>query len=95
MDKKKHEEIFLYGLGGAEKSFRPLMYEKIEKEDISINTLRNVASIIKSSVPNVMEVYAIDTYYGLFPDYMKTRKGDIEACAIFKDLLQRNGLRIM
>lgn len=87
--------IFLYGIGGARDQYRVIRYTRIDEQDFSINTLMYEASIMRINYPSVEHVYAVDNRYGLGKTYLESvKKNSIESCAIFKDLIQRQGLEI-
>jgi hypothetical protein len=45
--------------------------------------------------PGIERVYAIDNRYGLKREYVESyKKNSIESCAIFKDILEREGLLV-
>lgn len=89
-------QIILYGLGGAEKQYRSLCYYCIYDELISIKEIKYQAYLLKMRNPSVSMVFAIDNRYALKKDYINSYKeNSIESCAIFKDLLEREGIRVL
>lgn len=89
------KSIFLYGIGGARDQYRVIRYTRIDEWDFSINTLMYEASIMRINYPSVEHVYAVDNRYGLGRTYLESvKKNSIESCAVFKDLIQRQGLEI-
>lgn len=87
--------IFLYGIGGARDQYRVIRYTRIDEPDFSINTLLYETSMMKMRYPSIEHVYAVDNRYGLGKTYLESvKKNSIESCAIFKDLIQRQGLEI-
>ena len=89
------KRIFLYGIGGAEKQYRVLKYWVVEEEFISIMNIKYHADMLKIRNPSIEHVYAVDDRYGLYRDYMESiKKNSIESCAIFKDILEREGIKI-
>lgn len=87
--------VYIYGLGGAEKQYKVLHYKFLVDEDISIRNIIYEATMMKVRNPSIEKVYAIDNRHGLKRDYQESyRKNTIESCAIFKDILEREGLEI-
>lgn len=94
MEHKK--QIILYGLGGPDIQYVALGYFCIYEEDISIENIMRTAQIMRMKNPTVESVYAIDNRPGLKKDYLiSIKKHTIESCAIFKDLLERYGLKVI
>ena len=90
------KQVFIYGLGGADKQYKALAYRFIMDEDISITNIIYNASMLKAKNPSVEAVYAIDNYHGLRRDLMESvTKNSIESCAIFKNILETQGIRII
>lgn len=87
--------IYLYGISGAQDSYRVVRYQVIEEEYISIGYMKHVAALMKIKYPSIQHVYAMDQRYGLRRDYMDACKNNsIESWFIFKDILESEGLRI-
>lgn len=87
--------IFLYGIAGADKKYRVLRYACIEEPHFSINNIRYAAQLMRIRNPSIEHVYALDNRYGLRRDYMESiKKNTIESCAIFKDILERDGWKV-
>lgn len=92
------KRIFLYGISGAQDQYRVVEYWfiNIEKEPMTIKNLLYHAISLKVWNPGIEQVYAIDDRRGLRQDYMKScKKNSIESWAIFKNILQTEGLRII
>lgn len=88
-------KIFLYGIGGAENKYRVLRYEDMGDEKISIGDMVTTARYMRFRNPSIERVFAVDDRYGLAEDYRTSiRKNTVESCAIFKDLLERDGIEI-
>lgn len=80
-------QIILYGVSGASKAY----YE----EYISINAILRQAQGLRMKNPDVEHVYAIDNRYGLRRDYKESMKeNSIESHYIFKDILEREGMKV-
>lgn len=90
------KQIILYGLSGADQQYRVVKYWVIFEKDISISNINFQASIMKMACPNIEAVYAVDNRPGLKQDFVHTvKKNTIENCAIFKDILERSGIRVI
>ena len=93
---EQQKQIILYGLGGADIQYVALSYFCIYEDDISIENIMLFAHIMRMKNPTIESVYAIDNRRGLRRDYeTSVRKHTIESCAIFKDLLERYGIKII
>ena len=91
----KMNQIILYGFGGARDQYRVMKYFVIFDDNVSIRTMKNEAEVLKIKCPSIEHVYAVDTRRGLRKDFEESvRQNSIESCAIFKDLIERDGLRI-
>lgn len=91
--------VYLYGLGGADQQFRVVRYTPVEIDNLLgttfgvIRTLKYEAQMMKMKYPNIERVFAIDNGRGLARDYREAcKKNSIESHAIFKDILEREGL---
>ena len=92
------KQIFLYGIAGASDQYRVVRYTCIdlELESLSIRDLMYEATALEVRYPSVEEVYAIDNRHGLRQDYMRAfKKNSIESWAIFKSILQTEGLKVI
>ena len=91
----KMNQIILYGLGGARDKYRVMKYFVIFDDNVSIRTMKNEAEVLKIKNPSIEHVYAVDNRRGLKKDFEESiRQNSIESCAIFKDIIEREGLRI-
>lgn len=89
------KQVFLYGIGGADTQYGVIRYTCIPEEDISINTIKYEASMMRIKYPSVKRVFAIDNRPGLRRDYIVAiKKNSIESCAIFRDILEKEGNEI-
>lgn len=90
------KKIFLYGIGGACDSYRLIRYVWLDKRDVSIRSMLYYASKMVESNPFIRTVYALDNRYGLSKEaQMSLKHPSIENCIVFKDTLEREGIRIM
>ena len=89
------KQIILYGVAGPSESFRVVRYRTIYSEEISIREINYQTKRLRESCPNIRIVYAIDNRHGLRRDYMDAvHSNSIEGWAIFKDILEREGMNI-
>ena len=72
-----------------------LAYHFITEEEITITNIVYHASMLKARNPSVETVYAIDNYPGLRNDCKASMyRSTIENCAIFKNILEIQGVQI-
>ena len=93
--------VYLYGLGGADQMYRVIRYSAVEIDNLVgtnygvIRTLKYEATMMRMKYPNIERVFVIDNGRGLARDYANALKTHtIESHAIFKDLLEREGLEL-
>lgn len=93
--------VYLYGLGGADQMYRVIRYSAVEIDNLVgtnygvIRTLKYEATMMRMKYPNIERVFAIDNGRGLARDYIDAwKKNTIESHAIFKDILEREGLEL-
>ena len=93
--------VILYGLGGADQMYRVIRYSAVEIDNLVgtnygvIRTLKYEATMMRMKYPNIERVFAIDNGRGLARDYANALKTNtIESHAIFKDILEREGLEL-
>lgn len=89
-------EIVLYAIGGADQMYRVLRYERLGRTTSSIPDLKYEASCsLMNRYPNCEHVYAMANRNKLDVDYRTALKeNSIESWAIFKDILEREGIRV-
>lgn len=88
-------QIILYGLGNAEQQYIVQRYYIIYEDEASIRNIMYRASMLKAATPGIESVYAIDNRRGLYREYLDSIKiHSVESCAIFKDTLEREGIRV-
>ena len=88
-------QIILYGLGGARDKYRVMKYFVIFDDNVSIRTMKNEAEVLRIKNPSIEHVYAVDNRRGLKKDFEESiHQNSIESCAIFKDIIEREGLLI-
>lgn len=89
-------QVILYGIAGAENQYRVIRYFIIDAELVSISNIVYQANMLRIKNPTVEHVYAVDNRRGLRRDYVESyKKNTIESCAIFKDILEREGIMII
>ena len=89
------KEIFLYGLSGPEDQYRVVRYSRIRENSISINEIIDTADMMRIRYPSIKQVWAIDSTLELYYDYRDAfKRNSVEGWIIFKDILERDGLRI-
>ena len=65
-------------------------------EEVTIRNILYQAAMLKAINPSVEKVYAIDNYRSLHRDFNDSiRKNTIESCAIFKNILESQGIEIL
>lgn len=91
-----NNQVVIYGLGGATKEYRVLEFFTIfdTSRDI-ISEIYRISARMKVRNPSVEKIYVIDNRRGLKKDYMESfRTNSLEGWAIFKDMLEREGIQI-
>lgn len=89
-------QVILYGIAGADNQYRVIRYFIIDAELVSISNIVYQANMLKIKNPTIEHVYAIDNRRGLRRDYVESyKRNTIESCAIFKDILEREGIMII
>lgn len=89
-------KIILYGIGGPSKQYAVLGYYRIFEDELDIvGTIRREAEWLRANNPSILHVYMISNRRGLRRDYQEAvRVGNIESYAMFKDILEREGMRV-
>lgn len=92
-------KIFLYGISGADTAYRVLKYCFIdaEREEFpSIMQIKYQAWMLQVKNQSIEHVYAIDNRKGLRSDFIYAMKqNSIESWAVFKNILETEGLQII
>ena len=90
------KRIYLYGLAGAEQKYRIVTHSYIDEDNYSIRNIAGHAAWMAHTNSSVEHVYAIDMRPGLAYDYKRAwTRNSIESYAIFKDILEREGIRVI
>lgn len=89
------KKVFVYGLADAKTSYAVVKYQYIKDEDLSIKNIAWVADRMKKNYPTVTHVYVIEDRPGLYWDYMDAiREHSVESFALFKSILENEGLKL-
>lgn len=90
------KQIYLYGIAGVEKQYAVIRYTRIEEDSISIQNIVYCSTMLKIKNPDIEHVYAVDDRRGLAWDYRDAIKSNsLEGFAIFKDILEREGILVI
>ena len=89
-------QIILYGIAGASKQYKAIRYWVIEPGLYSTWYVKHCANVMRMENPTIEHVYQMDNRYGLKREFTESvKRNSIESCAIFKDTLEREGLKII
>ena len=89
------KNLILYGIGDASYQYRVLKYFCIYDENIDVTEIKRIARTMQIINPSIKHVYLISNRHGLRREFQESIKRDsIESCAIFKDILEREGIKI-
>lgn len=89
-------QYILYGIAGASKQYVAVRYEIIEGDWASVWSFRHIANTMRMEYPTVEHVYLMDNRYGLRREFTESiKQHSIESCAIFKDTLEREGIKLI
>lgn len=87
--------LILYGIGDAKYQYRVLKYFCIYDENIGIAEIKRIARTMQVINPSIEHVYLISNRHGLRREFQESiKRNSIESCAIFKDILEREGIKI-
>ena len=87
--------IILYGIGDARYQYRVLRYFTIYDERADTSEIKRIARMMQVINPSIEHVYIITNRHGLKREFMEsTKRNSIESCAIFKDTLEREGIKV-
>ena len=91
-------KIFLYGIAGADQAYRVVKYWcffNVDTKPVTIRDLMYQATMLQVKNPSIEHVYAIDDRHGLHSDFRYAmKKNSVESWAIFKNILETEGLQI-
>lgn len=89
------KNLILYGIGNARYQYRVLKYFCVYDENIDVTEIKRIARMMQAVNPSIEHVYLISNRHGLRREFQESIKRDsIESCAIFKDMLEREGIKI-
>lgn len=95
MENTKEYNIVLYGLAGPDKSYQALQYWRLTKNQPYLLMAIQEGLKRMEQNPCLEKIYLIDERYGLKSDFnLSLRRPSIENCAVFKDLLERDGVLV-
>ena len=87
--------IILYGIGDARYQYRVLRYFAIYDERADTSEVKRIARMMQVITPSIEHVYMITNRHSLKREFIEsTKRNSIESCAIFKDTLEREGIKI-
>lgn len=87
--------LILYGIGNAKYQYRVLRYYWVYDENTDIAEIKRIARMMQVVNPSIEHVYLISNRRGLKRDFVESiKRNSIESCAIFKDILEREGIKI-
>lgn len=87
-------QIILYGIGGVDVQYCPIRFQVIDDYDTWY--AKYSAKMMVAENPSIKHVYQMDNRHGLKREYQNAvRQCSIESCAIFKDTLEREGIKLI
>ena len=90
------KNVILYGLSGPSTMYKALAYYCVFDQEATIRDIKDIAIDMQDCNPSIEHVYMISNRYNLKKEYMHSiLKPSIEACAIFKDILEREGIKVV
>lgn len=89
------KNLILYGIGNARYQYRVLRYFYVYDEGADIAEIKRIARMMQVVNPSIEHVYLISNRHGLKREFQESiKRNSIESCAIFKDILEREGIKI-
>lgn len=90
------KNVILYGILGADQQYRVAKYWVIRDSESLIESIIFEANMMVEHNPSIKHVYAVDQRPGLRRDYIESiKENSIASCYEFKDILEREGLKII
>ena len=90
------KNVILYGILGADQQYRVGKYWVIRDSESLIESIIFEANMMVGRNPSIEHVYAVDQRPGLRRDYIESiKENSIASCYEFKDILEREGLKII
>lgn len=70
-------------------------YFYIYDENADVAEIKRIARMMQVVNPSIEHVYLISNRHGLKREFQESiKRNSIESCAIFKDILEREGIKI-
>ena len=89
------KNLILYGIGDARYQYRVLRYFYVYDENADVAEIKHIARMMQVVNPSIEHVYLISNRHGLKREFQESiKRNSIESCAIFKDILEREGIKI-
>lgn len=89
------KNLILYGVGNARYQYRVLRYFYVYDESADVAEIKRIARMMQVVNPSIEHVYLISNRHGLKREFQESiKRNSIESCAIFKDILEREGIKI-
>lgn len=89
------KNLILYGIGNARYQYRVLRYFYVYDENVDVAEIKRIARMMQVVNPSIEHVYLISNRHGLKREFQESiKRNSIESCAIFKDILEREGIKI-
>lgn len=89
------KNLILYGIGDARYQYRVLRYFYVYDENADVAEIKRIARMMQVVNPSIEHVYLISNRHGLKREFQESiKRNSIESCAIFKDILEREGIKI-
>ncbi len=89
------KNLILYGIGNARYQYRVLRYFYVYDENADVAEIKRIARMMQVVNPSIEHVYLISNRHGLKREFQESiKRNSIESCAIFKDILEREGIKI-
>lgn len=89
------KNLILYDIGNARYQYRVLRYFYVYDENADVAEIKRIARMMQVVNPSIEHVYLISNRHGLKREFQESiKRNSIESCAIFKDILEREGIKI-
>lgn len=89
------KNLILYGIGNARYQYRVLRYFYVYDENADVAEIKRIARMMQVVNPSIEHVYLLSNRHGLKREFQESiKRNSIESCAIFKDILEREGIKI-
>lgn len=89
------KNLILYGIGNARYQYRVLRYFYVYDENADVAEIKRIARMMQVVNPSIEHVYLISNRHGLKREFQESiKRNSIESCAIFKDILEREDIKV-